>query len=190
MNEFPDKKYDIIYADPPWDYRQFSKKWAQEHKESRWVGRKYDLMPLKDIKALPVNDIAADSSVLFMWTISTMIPFALQVIESWGFTYKTVAFVWVKKNKVADTFFTGMGFWTRSNAEICLLATKGKILKRESKSVPQIICTRRQEHSRKPAEARERIVQLLGEDRSRIELFAREKPEKWDVWGNEVPEGE
>lgn len=187
MPSFPDKKYSVIYADPPWDYRQFSKKWAQEHPESRWVGRKYDLMPLDEIKALPVKDITEPSAVLFMWTISTMIPFALEVIKEWGFTYKTVAFVWVKKNKKADSLFTGMGFWTRSNAEICLLATRGKIVKRQSKSVRQIILTARQEHSRKPTEARERIVELLG-DQNRIELFSRERVDGWDGWGTEYPE--
>lgn len=183
----PNKKYSIIYADPPWDYANWNKKWHQEHPESRWAGRKYDLMPIEDIKALPVQDIAAESSVLFMWTISTMIPRALEVIKAWGFEYKTVAFVWVKKNKKSDSLFTGMGFWTRSNAEICLLATRGKIIPRQSKSVRQIILTARQEHSRKPTEARERIVELLG-DLPRIELFARENPEGWDVWGKEAPE--
>lgn len=183
----PNKEYSIILADPPWDYANWNKKWHEEHSESRWAGKKYGLMPLEELKALPVQDISADSSVLFLWTISTMIPHALEVIKAWGFTYKTVAFVWVKKNKKADSLFTGMGFWTRSNAEICLLATRGKIIKRQSKSVRQIILTARQEHSRKPIEARERIVELLG-DLPRIELFARENPEGWDVWGKEIPE--
>jgi len=187
MIPFPDKRYDIIYADPPWDYENWNKKWHEDHSSSRWAGKKYSLMPLEDICALPVNDIAAKDSVLFLWTISTMLPSALKVIEAWGFKYKTVGFVWTKKNRIKDSLFMGMGFWTRSNAEICLLATKGKPLPRISHSVHQILQTRIDRHSKKPPETRDRIVQLLG-DRPRLEMFAREAPEGWDVWGNEVPE--
>lgn len=182
---FEDKKYSIIYADPPWNYENWSQKWHKEHSESRWAGRKYGLMETEDICALPVDSIAAENSVLFLWTISTMIPAALKVIESWGFKYKTLGFVWVKKNKIADSLFWGMGFWTRSNAEICLLAVKGKPLPRISRSVHQVIHSPVKKHSEKPAEARERIVELLG-DLPRIELFARERVDGWDAWGNEV----
>lgn len=187
MLEFPAKKYSIIYCDPPWNYENWNKKWHQEHSESRWAGKKYNLIPTNDLCALPINEIAAKDSVLFLWTISTMIPAALKVIEAWGFKYKTVAFVWVKKNKVADSFFTGMGFWTRSNAEICLLAVKGKPLPRISHSIHQIVYSPVRGHSQKPAEVRDRIVALLG-DIPRIELFAREATEGWDVWGDEAPE--
>lgn len=183
--EFPNKKYNIIYADPPWDYENWNKKWHEENASSRWAGKKYPLMPLEDICNLPVNEIADKNSVLFMWTISTMLPNALKVIDAWGFKYRTVGFVWVKKNKIKDSFFTGMGFWTRANAEICLLAIKGKPLPRISRSVHQIIYTPIDKHSKKPTEARERIVELLG-DLPRIELFAREIPDGWDAWGNEV----
>jgi N6-adenosine-specific RNA methylase IME4 len=179
--------YDIIYADPPWDYENWNKKWHENNKTSRWAGKKYPLMRHDEMVALPINEIAAKDSVLFMWTISTMLPKALDVMEAWGFKYKTIAFVWVKKNKIADSFFTGMGFWTRSNAEICLLGVKGKPLPRISRSVHQIIYTPIDKHSRKPAEARDKIVQLMG-DRPRVELFAREKPDGWDVFGNEVEE--
>ena len=183
---FPDKKYSILLCDPPWDYENWNKKWHQEHAESRWAGRKYDLMPAEDIYALPVNEIAATNSVLFLWTISTMLPVALKVIEAWGFKYKTVGFVWVKKNKIADSFFMGMGFWTRSNAEICLLAVKGKPLPRVSRSVHQIVYSPVRGHSQKPSEVRGKIVELLG-DLPRIELFARDQEEGWDVWGEEAP---
>ncbi len=182
--ELPDKKYDILYIDPPWDYKNWNKKWHQEHKESRWAGRKYGLMTTEDLSNLNVGSIAAKNSVLFLWTISTMIPDALKVIESWGFEYKTVGFVWVKKNKIADSFFWGMGFWTRSNAEICLIAVKGKPLPRLSRSVHQIVYSPVRKHSQKPDEVRDKIVQLLG-DLPRIELFARNKTEGWDVWGDE-----
>jgi N6-adenosine-specific RNA methylase IME4 len=181
--------YDLILADPPWDYENWNKKWHQEHSESRWAGRKYGLMTKEELESLSVNDISSKDSVLFMWTISTMLPVALDVMKSWGFKYKTIAFGWVKKNKVADSLFTGMGFYTRSNLEICLLGIKGKPLPRVSRSVHQIIMSPRREHSQKPEEARERIVELFG-DRPRIELFARgELPEGWDGWGAEY-EGE
>ena len=180
----PSSRYDIIYCDPPWDYENWNKKWHQTHAESRWAGRKYGLMSRDELKALPVNDIAAKNSVIFMWTISTMIPQALEVMQSWGFKYKTVAFVWVKRNKIKDSFFTGMGFWTRSNAEICLLGVKGKPLPRISRSVHQIVYSPVRKHSQKPDEVRDRIVALLG-DLPRIELFARERVEGWDGWGDE-----
>lgn len=99
--------------------------------------------------------------------------------------YKTVAFVWVKLNRKSDSLFWGMGHWTRANAEFCLLATRGNP-KRQSARVHQIILSHIQEHSRKPAETRDRIVQLMG-DLPRIELFARESVPGWDVWGNEAP---
>ena len=108
----------------------------------------------------------------------------LAVLESWGFTYKTAAFVWVKRNKKADSLFWGLGYWTRANAEVCLLATRGNP-SRVSAGVHQVILSHIEEHSRKPQEARERIVRLMG-DVPRIELFARTRPEGWDVWGNEV----
>jgi N6-adenosine-specific RNA methylase IME4 len=106
------------------------------------------------------------------------------LIASWGFEYKTVAFTWVKKNKKSDSWFWGMGNWTRANAEVCLLATKGKP-KRISAAVHSIISTPVRKHSQKPDEARDRIVQLLG-DLPRIELFAREETAGWDVWGDEI----
>ena len=106
------------------------------------------------------------------------------VIKSWGFEYKTVAFVWIKLNKKSDTLFWGMGHWTRANAELCILATKGHT-KRQSASVHQVILSRIEEHSKKPDEARKRIVELVG-DLPRIELFARQKKDGWDTWGNEV----
>ena len=106
------------------------------------------------------------------------------MIKAWGFRYKTVAFVWLKLNQGGQGWFFGLGFWTRGNAEICLLATKGKP-KRISNRVHQLIISPLRKHSQKPDEAREKIIQLVG-DLPRIELFARQKIEGWDVWGNEV----
>ena len=114
----------------------------------------------------------------------SQLPEALRLIEAWGFTYKSVAFVWLKKNRKADSWFYGLGFWTRGNAEVCLLATRGHP-KRQAANVHQFIISPIQEHSRKPEEAREKIVALMG-DLPRVELFARQTPPGWDVWGNEV----
>ena len=109
---------------------------------------------------------------------------AFKVIKEWGFQYKTVAFLWIKQNRSGKGYFFGLGYWTRSNAEICLLATRGKP-KRISTKVFQLIISPLEEHSKKPVEARKRIVELLG-DLPRIELFARQRSPGWDAWGNEV----
>lgn len=141
-------------------------------------------MNIDDICNLPVKNIASENCVLFLWVTFPTLLDSFKVIEAWGFNYKTVAFVWVKHNKKAPTLFWGMGFWTRANAEICLLATKGKP-KRISAKVHQVIISPIEEHSKKPNEIRKRIVNLIG-DLPRIELFARQKTDGWDVWGNEV----
>ena len=121
-----------------------------------------------------------------MWATYPCLNEALETIKAWGFKYKTVGFTWVKvkRNKKSDTWFWGLGHWTRANAEICIIATKGKP-KRISKSVHSIIDAPVEEHSKKPDITRDRIVQLMG-DLPRIELFAREETPGWDVWGNEV----
>ena len=172
------KKYKVIYADPPWRYERKNVSGAAE--------KHYSTMSLDDIKSLPVDNLADEDCVLFLWITFPMLCEAWGVIESWGFRYKSVAFVWIKQNRKAPTFFWGMGNWTRSNAELCLIATKGNP-KRQSKSIHQIIVSPIEEHSKKPDEARKRIVKLMG-DVPRIELFAREHTPGWDVWGNEVPD--
>ena len=120
-----------------------------------------------------------------MWATFPMLREALDVIEAWGFTYKTIAFNWVKQNKNGAGLFWGLGNWTRSNSEICLLAVKGKP-KRVSSSVHSVLLSPVRQHSQKPAEIRDRIVELMG-DLPRIELFAREAAPGWDAWGNEAP---
>jgi len=141
-------------------------------------------MGIDDICALPVSDLTAKDSVLFLWATFPMLPEAMRVISAWGFQFKTVAFVWLKQNPKALTWFYGLGFWTRGNAEVCLLATRGKP-KRQDNSVHQFIIAPREQHSKKPDETRERIVRLMG-DLPRLELFARQAPLGWDIWGNEV----
>ena len=173
------KKYSIIYADPPWKYKVYSPKGLGRSAESHCP-----TMDTADICSLPVQELAEKDCALFLWVTLPCLLDGLSVLKAWGFTYKTIAFVWVKQNKVSDSLFWGMGYWTRSNCEFCILATKGHP-KRVSAGVHQVIMSHIEEHSKKPQEARERIVQLMG-DVSRIELFARQKTDGWDVWGNEV----
>jgi len=171
--------YNIIYADCPWQYKVWSKKGQGRSAENH-----YPTMRIEDICALPVSSIAAPDCALFMWVTFPTLPDAFKVLEAWGFTYKTVAFVWVKRNRKSPGWFWGLGHWTRANAEMCLLATKSKP-KRISAKVHQIIDSPVEEHSKKPDETRRRIVELVG-DLPRIELFARQTAPGWDAWGNEV----
>jgi N6-adenosine-specific RNA methylase IME4 len=140
-------------------------------------------MSLQDICNLPVNNIANDDSVLLMWVVDPLLDKAFKVIEAWGFKYKTVGFTWAKTNKKSMGFFTGLGYWTRGNPEMCLLATKGKP-KRISKSVPQLVVEQRREHSRKPDIMYNHIEKLL--EGPYIELFARTQRNGWDSWGNQT----
>ncbi|MFR6395763.1 MAG: MT-A70 family methyltransferase [Eubacterium ventriosum] len=173
------KKYKIIYADPPWQYRVYSQKGQGRSAENH-----YHTMNIKDIMALPVDKIADKDCILFLWITFPCLKEGIEVMERWGFKYKTCGFNWVKRNKKKNTYFMGLGFWTRSNSEVCLIGTKGQP-KRVSKSVSQICDARIMEHSRKPAEIRERIVELCGE-LPRIELFARDKVKGWDSLGDEI----
>lgn len=153
----------MIYADPPWRYTQKGLQGAAE--------KHYPTMGIDEICALPVADLAAPDSVLFLWATFPQLPEALRLIKAWGFQYKSVAFVWLKKNRKSESWFYGLGFWTRGNAEVCLLATRGHP-KRQAANVHQFIIAPIQEHSRKPDEARDKIVALMG-DVPRVELFAR-----------------
>jgi len=141
-------------------------------------------MHINDIYSMRVEDICDNNSTLLIWATYPMLKLAMLTIARWGFQYKTVAFTWVKTNK-NDSPFTGMGYYTRANPEICLLATRGKPLKRISKSVRNLVISKRGRHSEKPPEIRDKIVQLFG-DISRIELFARERVSGWGAFGNEV----
>lgn len=168
--------FNILYIDPPWRYQQKRLQGAAEHH--------YTTMDISDIASLPVGDLADEDCVLFLWATFPQLPEALQVIRSWGFVYKSVAFVWLKKNKKADSWFFGLGFWTRGNAEICLIATKGRP-KRKSAAVHQFIISPVEGHSKKPDIVRNKIVELMG-DLPRAELFARQRHEGWVCLGNEI----
>jgi len=181
-----DKKYQIIYADPPWDY-------ADQGCQGTMANH-YKGMSLKEICSLPVKKITDTNCVLFLWATYPMLAESLKVIKDWGFVYKTIAFQWVKLDPKSGTPFYGLGRWTRGNTEPCLLATKGTP-KRKTNNVFQLIQTPRSNHSKKPDVVRREIVRLMG-NLPRIELFARgenlknligENPfEGWDVWGNEI----
>jgi len=173
------KKYQIIYADPPWSYQNYTNNTA-----SRWVGNHYKTMSIDELCQLPVKDISEKDCILFLWVTPPTLLDGLKLMESWGFKYKTKGFCWLKKNKKADSVFWGMGYWTRSNTEDCLIGIKGRP-KRLNAGIHQVIYSSVRKHSQKPDEVRDKIVSLLG-DIPRIELFARQKIEGWDVWGNEV----
>ena len=183
------KKYQVIYADPPWSYND------KMGNDSAFMSATsaYPTQSLEWIKSLKVKDISADNCVLFLWAVSPLLPEAFEVITAWGFKYKTVGFVWSKRYRDGSPV-SNMGRWTMGNVEMCLLATKGS-LQREVLNVKQLFEDYRSEHSKKPDGIRDLIVELMG-DRPRIELFARDKGDKdlfgknrmegWDTWGNEV----
>ena len=179
LQSSPPSKFGIIYADPPWTFQTWSKRGKARSAESH-----YPCLTLPEIQALPIQDIAADNCALFLWATDPLLPQAIDLIGKWGFNYKTIAFNWVKLNKSSKGFFTGMGYWTRANAELCLLGTKGKP-KRKSASVRRLVISPRREHSRKPDVVADRIVDLMGA-LPRIELFARAPRPGWAVWGNET----
>jgi N6-adenosine-specific RNA methylase IME4 len=165
--------FGVIYADPPWRLGGSGK-----------GGPPYPMMATREICALPVGRLAAPDCALLLWAVHSHLPDALAVIRAWGFAYKTVAFTWVKRTPKDTGYFLGRGYWTHSNAELCLLATKGKP-RRIGTGVSSLMVSSRREHSRKPDEVRERIVRVFG-DVPRAELFARQKVPGWSAWGNEV----
>ena len=179
-------RYKVILADPPWNWKAWSKKG-----EGRSAKQHYDVMTGRELRDLGYQKILdwvdEDGCILFLWAIDSMLPQALELIQYWGFKFKTVAFTWVKLNKDGYTPFMGMGYWTRANPEMCLLATRGKP-KRKDKGVRQLLIGKRGKHSRKPDEQYERIEALVGGPY--LEMFARPPHrEGWDVWGDESEGG-
>jgi N6-adenosine-specific RNA methylase IME4 len=170
-----DKKYSIVYADPAWSYYEGGNKAQSVH---------YTTMSIEDISNLPVKRITDDNCILFLWVTFPILQESFKVIESWGFKYSTCGFNWIKKNKNSDSNFFGCGGWTRANSELCLIATKGQVLRLDN-TISQIIESPIEEHSKKPVIARQLITRLVGE-LPRIELFSRQNTDGWDVWGNEV----
>ncbi|MBU1164772.1 transcriptional regulator [Patescibacteria group bacterium] len=187
--KLPNKKFDIIYADPPWDYNgklQFDKSStdAERINLSRKIfissaGFKYPTLKLEELMKLPVNKILKNDGLLFMWTTNPHLAQAIRLGEAWGFEYKTVAFVWDKMNH-------NPGQYTLSNCELCLVFKHGRIPKpRGARNIKQLIKAPRKEHSEKPEEVREAIEKMFPSQK-RIELFARKKVRGWSVWGLDV----
>lgn len=181
----PSGPFQTIAADPPWAFKAFSDKGLDRSAE-----RHYDTMKLPAIKALPVGDVAAKDCHLFLWTTGPHMPQALEVMKAWGFKYSGIGFVWIKLNKGAPAFwlnerdfFTGMGYTTRKNAEICLLGRRGSP-KRLRKDIHELIIAPRREHSRKPDAFHERVEQYA--PGPFLEMFAREQRPNWTAWGNET----
>jgi len=171
-----EKKYQIIYADPPWQYKD------KALAGNRGACCKYPVMTTYQIRRLAIEKLTDENCTLFIWSTWPMYNDVLRVITDWGFEYKTVAFLWIKKNN-NGTWFKGLGNWTRSNSEYCLLATKGKP-RRINTKLSQIIESIPRQHSKKPNIVRDKIIQLCG-NLPRIELFARTRINGWDVWGND-----
>lgn len=183
------KQYDVIYADPPWQFKVWSNKGIGRSAECH-----YKTQSPEFLKKMNVKLISKPNCVLLMWATFPCLKQALELGEDWGFTYKTVAFTWVKSNKNNNRIFAGMGYYTRANAEVVLLFTKGNPLARYAKDVRQVLISPRSRHSEKPDEIRKRIVRLFGNNVARVELFARQNNtmdnnkifEGWDVFGNEI----
>jgi N6-adenosine-specific RNA methylase IME4 len=174
--------YEIILADPPWDFEV----WNRDTGGGRSPSAHYDTMDLDAICALPVAPtVAAENCALFLWAVWPRIFDARRVIEAWGFSYKTLAWEWLKLNPSGIGLKMGMGYYTRANPEPCLLAVRGRmpVAVRNERNV--LIAPAR-EHSRKPDEQYDKIGRLYPYAQGRLELFARQQWPGWDVWGNEV----
>lgn len=184
FHNLPKGQFGVIYADPPWHYDV----WAEG--SARNASAKYDTMNADNIAQMPVGNLAAPDCVLFIWITWPRLVEALVVINAWGFTYKTCGFAWLKAHGGQVEMFrddidaqVGMGYWTRANSEVCLLATRGKP-KRLNADVRQGIIAPRREHSRKPDGVHERIERLVAGPY--LELFARQQRPGWTSWGNQT----
>lgn len=177
--------FDIILADPPWQYENYAASPGETHDRARGAQKHYPTMTLDQLCAMPVADLASEDAALFLWATWPLIEDAFELISAWGFTYKTLAWEWVKFNRNSMGVFVGMGNYTRSNPEPCLLAFKGTPMPVTARDVSAVLMAPVMEHSRKPVEQYERIERLYP-GRRYLELFARRPWPGWDVWGNEV----
>lgn len=183
MIPFPNKEYNIIYADPPWNYNKGV--YQDSGRKDRQLSDIYKTMTIADINNMDVKGISNRDCALFLWVTDSHLKEGIQLIDVWGFTYRTIVFIWKKVTKNGKTC-ANVGAWTMKNCEICLLGVKGNMLKnKKANNIFQLVEAEREGHSRKPEEVRNRIDEIFG-DLPRIELFAREKVEGWDSWGNEV----
>lgn len=180
----PPGPFGAILADPPWSFRTYS----GDSSVPTQAADPYATMGHEALKALPVGEVAAKDCALFMWIVDAHLVEALALGEAWGFTFKTSAFLWTKSRGANYDLFApqhalGMGYWTRKQAELCLLFTRGHP-SRLNADVRQIIDAPRREHSRKPDDQYERIERLVGGPY--LEMFARQTRPGWTAWGNEV----
>lgn len=192
FDQLPKNHFGAILADPPWRFEVWSGETAVKRRDSSGTNVSnavhYQTMTMREIARLPVEELAAENCVLFMWAVWPTIDEALKIIDAWGFEYKTCAFSWMKGDPYklfADeqTPSMGMGYWTRANTEPCLLAVRGKP-KRLDAGVRQGIISPRREHSRKPDEIHGRVERLVAGPY--LEMFARAPRDGWTVWGNQT----
>jgi len=174
------KKYQLIYADPPW---QFSNKKTGGSMNSG-AAKQYRVTGIEDLKRLDVESIADINCVLVMWWVGAMPQEALDLVRSWGFTVKNMnGIIWRKLTKKNKRYF-GMGFYTRAGSESAIIATRGKI-KVRNRSIRAVQTKAIMAHSEKPDHFRKLCVELVG-DVPRLEMFARQKFEGWDVFGDQA----
>ena len=177
--ELPEGEFDIIYADPPWDYKGQLQHAGPGSADTGGAVRHYPTVKLSELKELNVKRIAAQDSLLFMWATSPHLDQAIDLGKSWGFDWATVAFVW-------DKVRVNPGFYTLSQCELCLVFKHGRIPKpRGARNVRQLVSVKRGPHSTKPEEVRKRIERMFPDQR-RIELFARNTAPGWQLWGLEA----
>ena len=172
------KRYNVIYADPPWEYR--NRRTGGSMRSG--AAAQYPTMNLEDLKNLKVKEIADKNSVLFLWATVPLLPEAIQIMEAWGYKYKTMI-TWRKIMSL------GMGYYFRGQTEHLLVGIRGKV-KAFRCQRPNFIQARAERHSQKPEEFRKLIEEATPELLNRIELFARRRSDGWDAWGNEIPESE
>ena len=177
--ELPQSRFDVIYADPPWDYKGQLQHAGAGNRDTGGAMRHYPTVTLDGLKKLAVPDIAAENCLLFMWATNPHLDQAIDLGKSWGFAWATVAFVW-------DKVRVNPGFYTMSQCELCLVFKRGKIPHpRGARNVRQFLSAKRGPHSEKPAEVRKRIERMFPESK-KIELFARQRNDGWHAWGLEA----
>lgn len=177
------RRFSTVLADPPWQFQNRTGKMAPEHKRLS----RYPTMSLQDIKDLPVEAIVKDTAHLYLWAPNALLADGLQVMEQWGFTYKT-NLTWYKIRKDGGPDRRGVGFYFRNVTEMILFGVRGKNARtlQPARSQENIICTQKREHSRKPDEQYDLIESCS--PGPFIELFARGPRKGWFGWGNQADE--
>ncbi len=175
------RRFATVLADPPWRFANRTGKMAPEHRRLS----RYETLTLDDIRALPVEEVAAETAHLYLWTPNALLPDALKVMESWGFTYKS-NIIWHKIRKDGGSDGRGVGFYFRNVTEILLFGVRGKSARTREAGRRQVnmVETRKREHSRKPDE-QYALIEACSSG-PYLELFARGERRDWAVWGNQA----